>query len=151
VKVIRSQLKCDGTRAETRFRLSAIRTGPFKLAGASVQSTTGSRGVRISGSNAGYTVFRGSVKGTVSHSIRQFPLHFSSHASPRAITFQLESTPDSHDSYFCHIIILFLRVCKSVVFVNWTFTSLSHSSIWGLFERAASSLNKLKCQLDATR
>ena len=32
--------------------------------GASVQSTTGSRGVRISGSNVGYTMFRGSVKGT---------------------------------------------------------------------------------------
>ena len=31
---------------------------------ASVQSTTGSRGVRISGSNAGYTTFRGSVKST---------------------------------------------------------------------------------------
>jgi len=36
----------------------------FKSAGTSVQSTTGSRGVRISGSNAGYTMFRGSVKGT---------------------------------------------------------------------------------------
>jgi hypothetical protein len=32
--------------------------------GASVQSTTGRRAVRISGSNAGYTMFRGSVKGT---------------------------------------------------------------------------------------
>ena len=32
--------------------------------GASVRSTTGSRGVRISGSNAGYTMFRGSVKST---------------------------------------------------------------------------------------
>jgi hypothetical protein len=31
---------------------------------ASVQSTTGSRGVHISGSNAGYTMFRGSVKST---------------------------------------------------------------------------------------
>ena len=60
----RGQLKCDGTRAETRFRLSAKRTSPFKPAGASVQSTTGSRGVRISGSNAGYTMFRGSVKST---------------------------------------------------------------------------------------
>jgi len=30
--------------------------------GASVQLTTGSRVVRISGSNAGYTMFRGSVK-----------------------------------------------------------------------------------------
>jgi len=39
----RGQLKCDGTRAETRFRLSAKRTSPFKSAGASVQSTTGSR------------------------------------------------------------------------------------------------------------
>ena len=58
-------MKCDGTRAETRFRLSAKRTSPLKSAGgASVQSTTGSRGVRISGSNAGYTMFRGSVKGT---------------------------------------------------------------------------------------
>ena len=32
--------------------------------GASVQSTTSSRGVLISGSNAGYTKFRGSVKST---------------------------------------------------------------------------------------
>jgi hypothetical protein len=53
-------LKCDGTCAETRFCLSAKRTSPFKTAGASVQSTTGSRGVRISGSNVGYTMFRGS-------------------------------------------------------------------------------------------
>jgi hypothetical protein len=63
----RLRLKCDGTRAETRFDLSTKRTSPFKSAGASVQSTTVSRGVRISGSNgsnAGYTVFRGSVKGT---------------------------------------------------------------------------------------
>jgi hypothetical protein len=60
----RGQLKCDGTRAETRFRVSAKRTSPFISAGESVQSTTGSRGVRISGSNAGYTMFRGGVKGT---------------------------------------------------------------------------------------
>jgi len=60
----RLPLKCDGTRAETRFRLSAKRTSPFNSAGASAQSTTGSRGVRISGSNAGYTMFRGIVKGT---------------------------------------------------------------------------------------
>jgi hypothetical protein len=53
----RLHLKCDGTRAETRFRLSAKQTSPFKSAGASVQSTTGSRGVRIRGSNAGYTMF----------------------------------------------------------------------------------------------
>ena len=62
---IRLCLKCDDTRAETRFRLSAKRTSPFKSArGALVQSTTGSRGVRISVSSAGYTMFRGSVKST---------------------------------------------------------------------------------------
>jgi hypothetical protein len=38
----RLHLKCDGIRAETRFRLLANRTSPFQLAGASVQSTTGS-------------------------------------------------------------------------------------------------------------
>jgi len=84
------QLKCDGTRAETRFRLSAKRKSPFKSAGASVQSTTGSRGVRIRGSNAGYTMFRGSVKGTGYP--RQLPLHFPSRASQCAIIFQLESS-----------------------------------------------------------
>jgi hypothetical protein len=65
----RGQLKCDGTRAETRFRLSSKRTNPFKSAGASVESATGSRGVSISGSNAGYTMLRGSVKST------GYPLH----------------------------------------------------------------------------
>jgi len=65
----RGQLKCDGTRPETRFRLSAKRMSPFQSTRASVQSTTGSRGVRISGSNAGYTMFRSSVKGT------GYPLH----------------------------------------------------------------------------
>jgi hypothetical protein len=65
----RLRLKCDGTRAKTRFRLSAKRTSPFKSAGESVQSTTGRRSVRISGSNAGCTMFRGSVKST------GYPLH----------------------------------------------------------------------------
>jgi len=70
------QLRCDGTRAKTKFRLSAKRMSPFKSAGVSVQSTTGSRDVRISGSNAGYTMFRGSVKGT------DYPLHSPVSASP---------------------------------------------------------------------
>jgi hypothetical protein len=65
----RLRLKYDGTRLKTRFRLPAKRTNPFKSAVASVQSTTGSRGVRISGSNVGYTMFRGSVKST------GYPLH----------------------------------------------------------------------------
>jgi len=58
----RLRLKCDGTRAETAFHLSAKRTSRFHSAGASVQSTTGSRVVRMSGNNAGCTMFRGSVK-----------------------------------------------------------------------------------------
>jgi hypothetical protein len=65
----RLRLKCNGTRAKTRFRLSVKRTSPFEPAGGSVQSTTGSRVVRISCSNAGYTKFRGSVKST------GYPLH----------------------------------------------------------------------------
>jgi len=70
----RGQLKC-----ETRFPLSAKRTSPFKSAGASVQSITGSRGVCVNGNNAGYTMFRGSVKGT------DYPLHspfYPSHPHP---------------------------------------------------------------------
>jgi hypothetical protein len=59
------------TRRNRIFRLSAKRTSPFKSGWASVQSTTGSRGVRISRSNAGYTMFRGTVKGT------GYPLHSS--------------------------------------------------------------------------
>jgi hypothetical protein len=66
---IRPRLKCDGTRAETRYRLSAKGTRPFKSVGASIQSTTGSRTVRISCSITGYTMFRGSVKST------GYPLH----------------------------------------------------------------------------
>jgi len=63
-------LKCDGTHAETRFRLSA-KNGRVHLNRQVRQfcRTTGSRGVRISGSNAGYTMLRGSVKGT------GYPLH----------------------------------------------------------------------------
>ena len=66
---VRVRLKCDGTRIENRFCLLTKRMSPFKSAGASVQSVTGSRGVCISGSNAGYTKFWGSVKGS------GYPLH----------------------------------------------------------------------------
>jgi hypothetical protein len=96
----RLRLKCDCTCAETRFRCSAKRTSPFKSAGASVQSTTGSRGVRISGSNAGYTMFRCSVKGT------GYPLYspvsrlHPPHVSPCAITFQLDSNISVYSNQF---------------------------------------------------
>jgi hypothetical protein len=48
LQVNRLHLKCDGTRDETRVRLSAKRTSPFKSAGASVQSTTGRRAAHTS-------------------------------------------------------------------------------------------------------
>ena len=107
--VDRGQLKCDGTRVETRFRLSAKRSSPFKSSGASVQSNTGSRGMRISGSNAGYTMFRGIVKST------GYPLdlpvspHFPCRASPCVITFQLESTSLSEEC-----VVFVVRVAESV-------------------------------------
>ena len=85
-------LKPDGTRAENRFRLSPKRTSPFNSSGESVQSTAGSRGVRISVSKAGYTTFRGRVRVLATNSIRQFPLHFPSRASPCAIRCQTSST-----------------------------------------------------------
>ena len=56
--------------------------------GASVQSTTGSRGVRISSSNAGYTMFRGSVKGT------GYPLHSPVHLN-RPVGASIQSTAGS--------------------------------------------------------
>ena len=93
---VTGQLICDGTRAETRFLLSAKRMSPFKSAGASVQSATGSRGVSISGSIAGYTMFRGSVKGTGYPLHSPVSLHFPSRASPCVIVFQLESTYSNH-------------------------------------------------------
>ena len=65
----RLRSKCDGTCAETSFRLSAKRTSPLNRQGVSVQSTTGSRDVRISGSNDGHTMFWGSVNST------GYPLH----------------------------------------------------------------------------
>jgi len=104
----RLRLKYDGTRAETRFRLSGKRTSQFKLAWASVQSTSGSRGVRISGgnsSNAGTPCSEVVWRVLATHSIRQFPLHFPSRASPCAITFQLDSTTVS------------LRVCVNFPFI----------------------------------
>jgi hypothetical protein len=95
-KLGRARAEPDGTRAETRFRLSPKRTSPFKQAGDSVQSTAGSRGVRISVSNAGYTTLRGRARVLATHSIRQFPLHFPSCASPCATTFRTQYTRDLH-------------------------------------------------------
>jgi hypothetical protein len=42
------QLSLDGAHAETRFLLSAKQTIPFVSAGATFQSSTGNRDVRVS-------------------------------------------------------------------------------------------------------
>ena len=70
MKYVTGQMKCDGTREETRFRLSPKRTSPFKSAGGRQFSRLLAAEVcAISGSNAGFTMFRGSVKGT------GYPIH----------------------------------------------------------------------------
>ena len=74
------------------IHIYVIRQLKVKLAGTSVQSTAGSRGVRISLSNAGYTTFGGDVRVLATHSIRQFPLHFPPRASPCATRFRKSST-----------------------------------------------------------
>jgi len=99
------------------------RNGLFHLnrRGASVQSTTGSRGVRIGGSNAGYTLFRGSVKST------GCPLHspvspFTSppvrHCVPSRFKWSLPTRcnilnilPSAHKVYFC-VVIAFTKLRK---------------------------------------
>ena len=94
VTVSTGQLKeCDGTRAENRFRLSAKRTNPFKSAGGRqfsrlLAAELCASAVVMLDTPCSEVVWR--VLAT--HSIRQFPLHFSSCASPCAITFQLDCT-----------------------------------------------------------
>ena len=90
----RGQLKCDGTHAETRFRLSG-RNGRVHLnrpvGGVSSvdcwQPRCAPSAVVMLDTPCSEVVWR--VLAT--HCIRQFPLHFPSRASPCAITFQLES------------------------------------------------------------
>ena len=89
----RLRSKCDGTRAETRFRLSAKRTSPFKSAGGRqfsrlLAAEVCASAVVMLDTPCSEVVWR--VLAT--HSIRQFPLHFPTLASLCAITFQLDST-----------------------------------------------------------
>jgi len=89
----RGQLKCERTGAETIFRLSAKRTSPFKSAGGRqfsrlLAADVCASAVVMLGTPCSEVVWRL----LATHSIRQFPLHFPSRASPCAITFQLQST-----------------------------------------------------------
>ena len=62
-------LKCDGIRAETRFRLSEERRVHLNRRGLKFSRLLATEVCASGGSNAGYTMFRGSVKGT------GYPLH----------------------------------------------------------------------------
>jgi hypothetical protein len=99
----RGQFKCDGTRAETRFRLSAKRTSPFKSAGRQFSrllaaEVCASAVVMVIMLNIPCSEVVWRVLAT--HYIRQFPLYFPSRASPRAITFPLESNAQLAQCHF---------------------------------------------------
>ena len=89
----RLRLKCDGSRAETRFRLSAKRTSPFKSSGGRQFSWLLAAEVCTSAAIMLDTPCSEVVwKVLATNSIRQFPFHFPSRASPYVITFQLDSS-----------------------------------------------------------
>jgi hypothetical protein len=90
----RLHLKCDGTRAETGFRLSAKRTSPFKSAGEGQFSRLLAAEVCASAVVMLDTRSEAVSRVLATHSIRQFPFHFRSRASPCAITFQLDFTTE---------------------------------------------------------
>jgi len=89
----RGQFKCDGTRAETRFRLPAKRTSTFKSAGGRQFSRLLAAEVCASAVVTLDTPCSEVVwRVLAAHCIRQFPFHFPCHASACAITFQPDST-----------------------------------------------------------
>jgi hypothetical protein len=89
VTLCRLGFKCDGTRAESRIRLSTKRTSPFESAGASAE-VCASAVVMLDTPCSEVVWLPQWVLAT--HCIRHFPLHFPSRASPCAITLQLDST-----------------------------------------------------------
>ena len=94
----RLRSKCDGTRAETGFRLSAKVTSQFsRLLAAEVCASA----VVMLDTPCSEVVWRV----LASNSIRQFPLNFSSRASPCAITFQLDSNSCVFDEVYNNIIL----------------------------------------------
>jgi len=91
-------------RRNRRFHLN-------RPGGALVQSTTGNRGFRISGSNAGYTMFWGSVKST------GYPLH-----SPVSPSLPLRCVTECHHistalyfAVFQTIMLPIWKICDTLV------------------------------------
>jgi len=99
---VRGQLKCDGTRAETRFTFSAKRTSPFKSAGGRQVSRLLAAEVCASAVVMLDIPCSEVVRRVLAiHCIRQFPLHFPSCTSPCAVTFQLESASQKVVVFSC--------------------------------------------------
>ena len=97
----RLRLKCDGTRAEPRFRLSGKRMSQFKSVG-------GVSSVDYWQPRCAHQLLLLVVKldtpcsevvwrVLATHSIRQLPIHFPSRTSLCAITFQLESSTNIYN------------------------------------------------------
>ena len=116
----------DGTSAETRFRLSSKRTSPFKSVVVPVQSTAGSRGVRVSLSDAGYTTFGDGVGVLATHSIRKFPLHFPSRASPCATRFRKSSTNVCYSPTNAQVIVLKRTLKFTLKYLRHVSVQLNH-------------------------
>ena len=93
--------------------------------GASFQSITGSWGVSISGSNAGYTMFRGSVKGT------GYPLH-----SPVSPSLPLACVTVCH-----HVSTGFYHMYEAYTVQRRTPWQAGHSSPLTVTQRSAGALS----------
>ena len=120
----RLRLKCDGTHTESRFCLSAKWTSPFKcqfsrLLAAEVCASA------IVMLDTPFSEVVWTVLAT--NSIRQFPLHFPSLASPCAITFQLESTTTLKDFKSSYSLYVCLSLSLSLSLLNGC--TVEHSSI----------------------
>ena len=139
----RLRLKCYGTRAETRFRLSAKRKSLFKSAGGRqfsrlLAAEVCASAVVMLDTPCSEVVWR--VQAT--HSIRQFPPHFPSRASPRAIIFQQESTKGDRVQYtgcsrrnMPNFGRAFLRLKYTDITLNtyiqsWTVTEIMPGEVW---------------------
>ena len=102
ITVGRGQLKCDGTRAETRFRLSAKWTSPFKSAGGRqfsrlLAAEVCASAVVMLDTPCSEVVWRA----LATHYIRQFPLHFPSicHRVPSHFNWSLQTITIKRISY----------------------------------------------------
>ena len=107
----RGQLKRNGTSTETRFCLSAKRTSTFKSAGRQFSRLVAAEVCASAVVMLNTPCSEVEWRVLATHSIRQFPFHFPSRASPCAITFHLESnriTLSLRHSRWCHLTELIL-------------------------------------------